>query len=121
RRDRLLDVLRGVEYALPAVPIRVAVAQLDRLVFAGARAARHRRAGDDSVGADDIGLERRVAPAIEDLAGLDLGDCGHSEGGRAMGDGRWGTAKRRVRKRIHSWRSPAAAMARSEEVTPYRR
>ena len=74
RSDRLDDVVDGLEDALAAEAGRVAVAQLDRLVGAGRRARRHRGPTDRAVLEDDIDLDRRIAPRVEDLAGVDVGD-----------------------------------------------
>ena len=77
RRDRLLDVLHGAQHALAEVALRVAVAQLERLVLAGGRAARHRRAAHDAALEADVAFDGGIAAAVEDLAGADLQDLGH--------------------------------------------
>src|SRR5919112_321581 len=55
----------------------VAVAQLERLVLAGAGAARHRRASRDATLERDVGLDGRVAAAVEDLTRADVDDGRH--------------------------------------------
>ena len=70
RLDRLVDAL-----AAPAA--LVAVAQFDRLVRAGRRARRHRRAAEAAVLQQHIDLDRRIAAAVEDRAGVEVDDCGH--------------------------------------------
>ena len=68
-RDRRQD-------ALAAVAGLVAVPQLDRLVDAGRGAGRHRRPAERAVLGDDVDLDGRVAPRVEDLPGIDPGDGG---------------------------------------------
>ena len=70
RVDRLADAL-----AAPAA--LVAIAQLDRLMRAGRRARRHRRAAHAAVLQRHVDLDRRIAAAVEDLAGVHVDDCGH--------------------------------------------
>ena len=70
RADRLLD-------ALPAPASLVAVAKLDRFMRARRCARRDRRAAHASVFQRDVNLDRRVAAAVEDLAGVDVDDRGH--------------------------------------------
>ena len=64
-RDRLRDAL--------AAPRRAAVAQLDRFVHSGRRAGR-----DDRAAAVDLHFDSRVAARVEDLAGVDVANLGHS-------------------------------------------
>ena len=68
--DRLADAL-----AAPAA--LVAVAQLDRFVRAGRGARRDRRAAHAAVLQRDIHFDRRIAAAVEDLAGVDVDNRGH--------------------------------------------
>ena len=74
--DLGVDVLDRGAHALAAVAL-AAVAQLVRLVRAGAGAARHdgpsARAGEQL----DVDLDGRVSPGIEDLAAHDLHDRAH--------------------------------------------
>ena len=88
--DRLLDVGDGVEDALAAVAVLLAVAQLHRLVLARGGAAGHGRAPADAVGEDDLGLDGGVAAGIEDLARVDVGNGDHRDRKpvRRFGDGR---------------------------------
>ena len=79
--DRIEDLAfhvgdRGL-HALAAVPRRVVVAQLHRLVRAGRGAGRHRGAAHGAAVQHDIDLDRGIAAAVEDLAGDDIGDGGH--------------------------------------------
>ena len=61
-----------------AQPARlVPVAFFDRLMGAGRRARRHRRAAEAAVLQRHLDLHRRVAPAVEDLAGVDVENRGH--------------------------------------------
>ena len=76
RRDGLLDVLHREQHALATVARRVVVAQLDGLVLARAGATRHRRASDDATFQHDVGFDGGVAAAVEDFAGVDVGDDG---------------------------------------------
>ena len=63
-------------FRTPLPPKRrlVAVAQLDGLVGAGRGAGRDGGPADRAVGEDDVDLDRRVAPRVEDLAGVDVVD-----------------------------------------------
>ena len=70
RRDQLDHVLDGVLDALAQVARLVAIAKLERLVFAGGSATRHRRATGDAVFQNDVDFDRGIAAAIEDLASL---------------------------------------------------
>ena len=76
------------EHALAEVARLVAVAQLDRLVRAGRGARRHRGAAEAAVFQQHVDLDRRVAPAIEDFASVDVDDSSHAgapDGGVAFG------------------------------------
>src|SRR5256885_8051527 len=53
------------------------VAFLDRLMRPGRGARRHRRAPDRAAIRRDLDLDRRVAAAVEDLAGMNIGDRAH--------------------------------------------
>src|SRR5205814_7735816 len=74
--DLVVDVLDGLAHALSAVPV-AAVAQLDRLVSTGARAARHRHAAARTGDEIDLDLDRRVPPGVEDLPPHDILDDAH--------------------------------------------
>ena len=58
----------------------VAVALLHRLMRAGGGARGHGRPAEGPVLQDHVHLHRRVAPAVEDLAGENVDDLGHGEG-----------------------------------------
>src|SRR4029079_15514260 len=77
RPDLLFNVVDRALHALSAIALSVAVAELDRLVLSGARAARHRRAAHDAVRTIDVGFHGRVAPAVENLSRLQLGNDDH--------------------------------------------
>jgi len=88
RIDRAFDAL--------AQPARlVAVAPFNRFVRAGRCARRHRRAPETAILQHYIDLHRRVAAAVEDLARMDVDDCGHetellhlrTDGGRSAESG----------------------------------
>ena len=74
--DLAVDVGDGSGDALAAEAI-TAVAQLDRLVLAGRRAARHGRPPRRPAGEHDVDLDRRVAPRVEDLPALHVHDLTH--------------------------------------------
>ena len=61
----------------PAAKPRPAVALLDRLVRAGRGAGRNRRAADHPALQGHLDLDGRIAAAVEDLAGMNVGDRGH--------------------------------------------
>ncbi len=67
----------GLQHALAAVARLVAVAQFHRLVRAGGGAGRHRRAAERAAVEHHVDLDGRIAAAVEDLAGDDVGDGGH--------------------------------------------
>src|SRR5438270_243426 len=69
RADRLLHAAAAITLA--------AVAFLDRLMRPGRGARRHRRATDRAAIQRDLDLDGRVAAAVEDLAGMDIGDRAH--------------------------------------------
>ena len=69
RADRLLHAAAAITLA--------AVAFLDRLMRPGRGARRHRRAPDRAAIHRDLDLDRRVAAAVEDLAGMNIGDRAH--------------------------------------------
>ena len=75
--DLAVDVADGLGDALAQVAL-AAVAQLRGLELAGGRAGRHRGAARGSRSQDEVDLDRRVATAVEDLAGVDLLDLAHS-------------------------------------------
>ncbi len=63
--------------ALAQVTLAIAVAQLNRLVFAGGCAARHSRTAGRTAGQYDLGLHRRVSPAVDNLPPVHFNDRGH--------------------------------------------
>ena len=77
--DLAVDELHGRADTLAAVAV-AAVAQLDRLVLAGRRPARHRGAAVRPAGQEDLDLDGRVAPRIQDLAALHVHDLTHGSG-----------------------------------------
>jgi hypothetical protein len=74
--DLGVDVFHGLAHALAAVAV-AAVAQLVRLVGAGAGAARHDGAPARAAEQLDVDLDGRVPSGIEDLAAHDLHDRAH--------------------------------------------
>ncbi len=80
--DLTVDVADGLADALAAVAL-AAVAQLDRLVLAGGRAARHGGAPGCAGVEGDLDLDGGVAPRVEDLAADDFDDLTH--GGQPIG------------------------------------
>ncbi len=73
RRDLRVDILGRAADSLAAITLRVAVAEFDSLMFAGAGARRHDRPSHRSVGAVHLDLDRWRAAAIEDFAGMNAG------------------------------------------------
>ena len=57
--------------------LRVLVAELERLVLAGGRAAGHGGSAERAVVQRDVDLDGGVATGVEDHAGVDLVDAGH--------------------------------------------
>src|SRR3546814_8379564 len=70
-RDRLVDILHGLQHALAQVAGLVAIAQFDRLLRTGGSSGRHHRATEAAIGKRDFGFERGVATGVEDFAGVD--------------------------------------------------
>jgi len=87
--DPGVHVLHGLEHALAEIHALVAVPLLPGLVGAGAGARGHRGAAEGPVGEGDVDLDRGVAAAVEDLAGVDVDDRGHENSGES-GRGRGG-------------------------------
>ena len=85
----------------------VAVAQLDRLVRAGRGAGRHGGAAHGAVLEHHVDLDRRIAAAVEDLAGDDVDDGGHAvsswTGLAQEGNGAAYRPKRRAGKGARAW------------------
>ena len=78
--DLAVRVRDGLRRAF-AAPGLAAVAQLGGLEFAGRGARRHRRATARAPGQDEVDLDRRVAPRVEDLACVDPLDRAHRSAG----------------------------------------
>src|SRR5690606_33504497 len=66
-----------ISHALAQVTGLVAVAQFHRFPGAGGGARWHGGTAEGAVGEGDLGFQGRVAPGVEDFAGVDLGDAGH--------------------------------------------
>ena len=77
-RDLAVDVRDRFQHALAEVRRGVAVAQLDGLVLAGRRPGRDGRAPERARVEADVDLERRIAPRVEELSRVDVGDCAHA-------------------------------------------
>jgi hypothetical protein len=75
--DHVVDILDRLEHALAAVALLVAVAQFQRLVDAGAGAARHNRRADHAAVQTDFGFHRRVATAVQYLTCMYINDFTH--------------------------------------------
>ena len=79
--DRIRDLVPhgvdGLADAHALVAVRIAVAQLDRLVGTRGSAGGHRRAAERAVLECHLHLDGGVAAAIEDLAGKQSGDRSH--------------------------------------------
>ena len=98
RSDLVVHVGDSAEDALAHVPITL-VAQLDGLIRARRRTARHRRAVQLAA-RHDVDLDRRVAARVEDLARLHGVDGGHlsvHDAARAVHDRRVLRQGRRAR------------------------
>ena len=83
-----IDVVYRLADALAAPEILVAIAQLDGLMRAGRGTRGHGGAAETAIFEDHIDLDRRIAAAVENLAGNDVGDVGHWSAllsGRARG------------------------------------
>ena len=78
-----LRIGAGLQHALAAIPPLVAVAQLHRLMRAGAGAGRDNRAARGAGLECDLDFDRRVAAAVQHFAGDDVGNGAHS--GRSPG------------------------------------
>src|SRR5204862_7465036 len=105
RPDDLVHVLDGLEHALAAEPLLIAIPQLDCFVLAGRGAARHRGSTGRSTREGHIGFDRRVAPAIEDLARAYRDDRAH--------DGPYPSGRRPRRQRGPSRRESRHAPGRA--------
>ena len=77
RGDLALDVRDRLRHALAAVGLP-AVAKLDGLVDAGRGAGRDRGPAERARLEPHVDLDGRIAARVEDLAGVDVGDGGHS-------------------------------------------
>jgi hypothetical protein len=75
------DLTSGIrdrrQHALAEKTLLVAVTQLQRFARAGRGARRRHRAPDRAVGGQHIGLDRRIAARIENLACADIDDFRH--------------------------------------------
>ncbi len=78
RADLVQHGLDGVQHALAAVTVRVAVTQFDGFVLAGRRTGRDRRPGQRAVLQRDLDLDGGVAARVEDLPCTDQFNCRHS-------------------------------------------
>ena len=75
--DHLVDVPDRLEHPLAAVAGGVAVPELHRLVLPGRGSARHRRPPPGPAREHHFGFDGRVAPAVQDLAGVHFDDGRH--------------------------------------------
>src|SRR5207253_3104916 len=74
--DLTIDCADRLLHAATAITL-APVAFLDRLMRPGRGARRHRRARDRAAIQRNLDLDGRVAPAVEDLAGMNIGDRAH--------------------------------------------
>src|SRR5581483_7658485 len=74
-RDRVGDVLHGIEDALPAVAARVLVAELDRFAAPRRGTRGNGRAAEGSSLELEVDLNGRVAAGVQDLASLDRSEA----------------------------------------------
>ena len=77
--DAGVDALDGLQHALAQIHARVAVPLLPGLVGAGARPRWNRGTTARAVGQGDVDLNRRIAAAVENLAGVDVDNRGHED------------------------------------------
>ncbi len=89
RRDELVHIGDGFEHALAAVAVRVAVAQLQRLVDAGGGAGRDGGAARGAVAQNHFRLYRGVAAGVQDLAGANGADLAAHAVGLPCGPLTW--------------------------------
>ena len=75
--DLAVDGLNRLAHALAAPAALVSVPQLDGFVNARRCPRRNRRPAHAPVLERDVHLHGRIAPAVEDLAGMDIDDCSH--------------------------------------------
>ncbi|ABC63239.1 probable phosphopyruvate hydratase [Erythrobacter litoralis HTCC2594] len=75
--DRRVDRIDRPCDALAEITPLIAIAQLDRFMRAGRSARRHRGAPEAAVFEKHVHFDGRIAPAIEDLAGMQVDDGGH--------------------------------------------
>jgi hypothetical protein len=75
--DGPVHVLDRVEHAFAVVDAGVAVAQLDRFMFAGGGSGRHGGAAEDPLLGHDIHFDCGISPGIEDLTSHDGFDVAH--------------------------------------------
>ncbi len=74
RSDDFVHVLHGVQYTFTQIAALVAVAQLQRLVFAGRSTARNGGTTERARLGADFDLDGRIAARVENLAGVYFDD-----------------------------------------------
>ena len=77
-RDLTVDVRDRLQHALAEVCRGIAVAQLDGLVLAGRRSGRDGRASEGARREPHVDLQCRIAPRVEELACVHLGNRAHA-------------------------------------------
>ncbi len=75
--DLAVDRVHRQGHALAAIALRIAIALFHRLVRPGGGARRHGGAAEGAVFQGHVHLDRRIAAAVQDLAGDDVDDLGH--------------------------------------------
>ncbi len=91
--DGVVDVVDGLEDALAEIAGLVAVAQLQRLVGAGAGAAGHGGPADRAVVQDHLDLDGRIAAAVQNFAGVNAFDAAHGSVVRRLSSPARGASK----------------------------
>ena len=71
-----LDQLAGFQDTLATIAL-TAIAHLDRLMRASGGTGRHRSAAKGAIFQQHVDFHGRIAPAVEDFAGDDVGNGGH--------------------------------------------
>ena len=76
-RDALVDVPHGIQDAFLAVPLRIAVTQLDGFVLTGRSAGRHGRATARAAHQGHISFNGRITARVQNFARVNLIYLGH--------------------------------------------
>jgi hypothetical protein len=82
--EDLVHVANRFGHALSAVPLRVPIPELHRLVFPSGGAAWHSSAPLCPTGQNDFGFYGRISPAIQDLSGVNFDNRRHEKMGQGI-------------------------------------